>query len=147
MVVNGTDPQAFPREKSAISRKEFTMTSAHDQQQIATTRRASGKRLFNVGLTLAVACLAASSAQANPFGGRISGSIFNPETGQTTTIVRGQNGSVRGVEDGNTLRQHDWMTPRRATSRMFGSLYDPETGRTTTISRGPNGSARSVEEG
>lgn len=37
---------------------------------------------------------------------QITGSIYDPETGKTTTVIRGPNGSVRTVEDGNTLSRH-----------------------------------------
>lgn len=37
---------------------------------------------------------------------RASGSAYDPDTGKTTTIVRGPNGSVSMVEDGNTLFRH-----------------------------------------
>ena len=76
---------------------------------------------------------------------RMSGSAFDPETGRTTTIIRGPNGSARMEEHGNRLGHHERVIQHSVTSRIFGSVFDPETGYATTAVQGPNGYARSVE--
>ncbi len=116
-------------------------TAIHTQDTTNVTHRSAGKRALKAGLALAAACLAATAAQANPYGG----SIFNPETNQTTTIMRGHHGESRSVEHGNRMGHLEDMMQRRITSRIFGSVFDPETGYATTAVQGPNGYARSVE--
>jgi hypothetical protein len=78
---------------------------------------------------------------------RASGSAFDPDTGKTTSIVKGPHGSVSMVEDGNTLNQHANMSRRMPTSRYSGSLYDPETNTTRTINAIPGGYGSMVEPG
>ena len=77
----------------------------------------------------------------------ITGSLYNPDTNTTTTIVRGPRGSATTVENGNTLREHgNWM-PQPTRGRISGSAYDPETNSTTTQVSGPTGAVRMVEKG
>jgi hypothetical protein len=76
-----------------------------------------------------------------------AGSSYDQETGKTTTVSKGPNGSASMVEDGNTMDQHANRGRRLPRGHASGSLYDPETNTTTSVSQGPNGYARSVEMG
>lgn len=78
---------------------------------------------------------------------RAEGSAYDPDTGKTTTIVKGPKGSMSMVEDGNTLNQHRNMTRRMPTSRFSGSLYDPDTNTTRTIVGRPGAYGSTVEMG
>jgi len=78
---------------------------------------------------------------------RASGSAYDPDTGKTTSIVKGPHGSVSMVEDGNTLNQHGNMMRRMPTSRFSGSLYDPDTNTTRTIVGRPGAYGSTVEMG
>jgi uncharacterized protein (DUF2147 family) len=75
------------------------------------------------------------------------GSAYDPDTGKTTSIVRGPKDSMSMVEDGNTLDRHAEMMRRMPHGHASGALYDPATNMTTALSQGPNGWARSVEMG
>ena len=79
-----------------------------------------------------------------PYGG----SLYNPDTNKTTSIIRGPGGAeVSMVEDNNTLPDHDFWWPGTAKGRSKGTGYNPATDKTITEKWTPEGFMRVVEDG
>ncbi len=82
-----------------------------------------------------------------PITKKFGGSLYNPDTNETTTIVVGPTFRGSTTEDGNRLADHDFWWPGQAKGRSKGTSYNPATDQTITEKWTPDGFMRLTEDG